>query len=141
MSSLFCPPSSPRLQTLYKTIDRNSIPQLLAFYELYPDTYEGKKSLQQAWTLLSGSMFQKNISESISLDLSHPAINAIIALVNKQPMEEMPSLNKTDLAVIETLAKGLANRKLKGYSASTEAEVLALNPNEIDLARGLLISS
>lgn len=137
--TLFSAPSTPKLQTLYKSLDNRSIAHLLAFYELYPNTYEGKKAFQQAWRLLSGNLTQGG-SDLVSLDFSHPAIKAIIALVNKQPMEDIVSLSENDLKVIDALASKLANRRLKGFTARSEKDVLALQPEDIDLARGLLIS-
>jgi len=128
-----------KVRVLYNSLNISSVAQHLAFYQLYGDTSEGRKALNHVWTLLS----PPNIKEQHPLqsipDFS-PATNAIINLVNKQSDEETPLLNDRELSAISALAERLPNRQLKGHYASSEEEVLALPPEEIDLARGLFIS-
>jgi len=45
-----------------------------------------------------------------------------------------------DLSTINELSKHFGNRHLMGYGAQTEKQVLRLPPDQIDLARGLLLS-
>lgn len=131
--------SPTKIHTLYTTLDPLSISQHLAFYQLYPETIEGRASLKAAYTLLSG---RKNSfdQEFHALPSSQSFINAVVGMVNKQNDEESPDLSENDLAVIEKLASRLPNRKLKGYCVTSEAEVLTLPPQDIDLARGLFLS-
>jgi regulator of sirC expression with transglutaminase-like and TPR domain len=124
------------LSALYSTLDPTSVAQHFAFYELYPETVEGRNSLKHAWTLLAGGC-----GAECNPDLVLPTLDArpIIALVNRSN-HEMPVLPETQLAAIEKLGKNLPNRKLKGHRARTIEELLKLEPAEIDLARGLLIA-
>ncbi len=124
------------LTSLYSTLDPTSVAQHFAFYELYPNTQEGRNALKHAWELLSG-----NCSEC-DPEMILPALDAmpIIALVNRSGQGAPPVLQEDQLQVIERLAGTLPNRKLKGYSVWSEEDLFALNPEEIDLARGLLVS-
>lgn len=127
-----------QIKTLYFSLEQNSIPQLLSFYELYPDTLYGEKALLQAFELLSGGKLPKGAP--IDLTLTRKSIEAMINLVNKRQDQELPSLSETELQTIEKIGERLANRKLKGYYAGTEKEMLELNPDEIDVARGVILS-
>jgi tetratricopeptide (TPR) repeat protein len=49
-------------------------------------------------------------------------------------------LQEEQLQVIEKLGQLLPNRKLKGYGIWTQEELYALEPKEVDLARGLLVA-
>lgn len=130
--------SPQKLACLYNSLDPKSVAQHLAFYELYSDTPEGQRALNDACQLLSGSSDQT--VAATHFQLSSTPIQAVIALVNKQPNESAPELSDNDLALIESLAYNLANRRLKGHKATTEAQVLALPTEEIDLSRALFIA-
>ena len=41
------------LPGLYSSLDPTSVSQHFAFYELYPETPEGRQALKHAWELLS----------------------------------------------------------------------------------------
>jgi len=131
--------SLAKRRALYNSLDPQSVSEHLAFYELYANESEGQQALKHAWKLLSGE-------DSIQGFHSNPtttfrsAIDGIIALVNKQPNKYSPKLSEEELDAINRLAQRLPNRHLKGYHATTEKEVLALDPEEIDLARGLFLS-
>lgn len=124
------------LTSLYSTLDETSVAQHFAFYELYPDTVEGRKALKHAWELLSGSC------ADCDPEMILPTLDAkpIIALVNRAGSGSPPVLQEDQLQVIEKLAGSLPNRKLKGYSVWKEEDLFALEPEEIDLARGLLLA-
>lgn len=130
---------SNKIQTLYNSLDEKSIAQHLAFYELYPNTKEGKDSLKLAWRLLTGRMptAEKEISSDTFL---FSGVEAVVALVNKQPNAPLPELSQAELSVLEKLGAALPNRALKGYKAQNEADVLSLEPDQIDLARGLFLA-
>lgn len=123
------------LTALYSTLDPTSVAQHFAFYELYPNTFEGKAALKHAWDLLSGGCAE------CDPEMVLPALDAkpIIALVNRST-QEPPVLEEIQLKVIEQLAHHLPNRKLKGSTIWTTEELLALKSEEVDLARGLLIA-
>ncbi len=128
--------SSKKIHTLYNSLDMKSVAQHLAFYHLYSETEEGQLSLSHAFLLMGG-----NGGEGRNLTPLSPAvIEAVVALVNKQSEENCIVLGDTELAVIEHLGNNLGNRQLKGRLLKTEEEVLALPPEEIDIARGLFIS-
>lgn len=127
------------LQSLYYTLDPLSVSEHLAFYELYPETQEGKQSLQTAWQLLS-----RNSLDPISFDAKNPTlppfdIRVIISLVTRQQYEQAVKLQQDQLALIEKISQRLSNRSLKGHQVWSREEVLALDPEEIDLSRGLLL--
>lgn len=129
--------SPSQIKTLYNSLDPLSVSQHLAFYQLHPQTNEGQKALFEAWKLMGGQ--PEDLSE-INLPALSDAIHALIALVNKQPSEDFHPLGDRELAIIERLASKLPNRQLKGHHAKTESAVLQLQPEEIDLARGLFLS-
>src|SRR3990167_2061726 len=124
------------LSSLYSTLDPSSISQHFAFYELYPETKEGREALYHAWDLLSQG-HGKDISK-----IKFPKIDltSIIALVNR-PQDHQPHiLKESELQVIEKLASHLPNRKLKGFGILDPKTLIQLAPEEIDLARGLLLA-
>lgn len=135
---LFLSFTDAKIQTLYTSLNPRSIPQHLAFYQLYPETQQGQEALQKAWWLLTGSRQQQTPPDLLA-SLS-PAVDSIIALIAKQPYADTPSLTESQLQLIEKAGSRLANRQLKGHYAHTEAEVIALPTHEVDLARGLFLS-
>lgn len=138
-ASLAAELSPAKIHTLYTTLDPLSISQHLAFYQLYPNTPDGQEALKTAYNLLSGQKDSYD-QEFHSLPSAHSFINAMVAMVNKQNDEDAIILNESDLKVIERLAGRLPNRKLRGHYVNSEAEVLALPKEDIDLARGLFLS-
>lgn len=127
---------SPRqLQTLHHSLQPDSIRQQLAFYELYPDTIQGRDSLAQAWRLLSGT---SSSTQQVTA-LPH-GIDGIIAMVAKPRDASPPELSPDDLVAIDKLASRLPNRRLKGFRVGSDREVLILAPEEIDLTTGLLLA-
>ena len=127
-------PSS--LKTLYNTLDPLSVSEHLAFYELYPQTEEGKEALTTAWQLLSG---KRLLSEEEITSLPQIDIQAIISLISRQYTIAAIKLSDKQLALVEKIAAQLGNRALKGHYVWTKEEVLALDPEQIDLSRGLLV--
>ncbi len=127
--------SASPLTSLYSTLDPTSVAQHFAFYELYPETPEGRTALKAAWELLAGGC------ADCTPDMRFPTVDArpVIALVNRSTSGS-PMLDEQQLGAIERLAKHLPNRKLKGNSVWSWNELVALQPEEIDLGRGLLIA-
>lgn len=132
-------PSSPQLKMLYNSLDPTSIPQHLAFYELYGQTSEGQRALDDACTLLCGQRGMHQVRSILQHNLEG-AVEGLVAIVNKPPNEASLELSNEQLALIDQLASHLPNRRLKGFYAKTEDDVLRLPPEEIDLARGVLLS-
>ena len=130
------PKSAASLQALYNSLDPLSLAQLLAFYELYPESAEGKKALDNAWKLLTHG---QHLPTTPMMTLPHFDLQAIIALVTREKSAPPIKLSLEQLALIEEIAKPLANRRLKGFSAWSREEVVRLPTEEIDLARGLLL--
>ncbi len=125
------------LKSLYNSLDPQSIAQHFAFYELYPESPEGKLALRKAWKLLSQG---KVISHIPSLSLPSVDIQAIISLITRQSFDAPVVLKDDQLELLEKIGSNLGNRKLKGHDVWTQAELLALPGEEIDLGRGLLIN-
>lgn len=138
--AFFCLSASPpnNIRVLYNSLDPLSIPEHLAFFDLYSDYEEGKQALNYAQKLLFG--FQtKEIDETI-LSLPPSSISGLIALMAKGPDAKIPLLKSQELKMIEMAADFLPNRKLKGYKAALEQEIESLPTEEIDLARGLFLA-
>ncbi len=111
------------LLSLFHTIDPSSLSKNLAFYELYPDTEEGQVALSRAAHLLSCQ--------------NRETVARFNLLLNRKEAE---SLTDSELYLIEKMASGLPNRRLKGYQARSESEVLLLPSEEIDLGSALVLS-
>jgi regulator of sirC expression with transglutaminase-like and TPR domain len=131
--------SPEKIKNLYNSLNTRSVSQHLAFYQLYPDSPYGLKSLRNAWELLSPP--GKNIAGAgRTIPSVPPATDAIISLVNKLPDADTVILSDHELWAVEELAQQLPNRQLLGHHATSEEEVTALPPEEIDIARGLFLS-
>lgn len=110
---------------LFNSLDPKSVAEALAFYELYPEGEEGKNALARAATLL-----QAPSSETIAM---------LPFQINR--LKGVPrAFSEEEIAMIESLAAHLPNRKLEGYRAATEEEVIALPTEEIDLGKALILS-
>lgn len=130
----FVAPSQQKIRVLYTSLDPLSIIQHLAFYELYPNTNEGKLALNVAWKLMGA---ETSTLTSLSLDQT---VHTLINLIERQPNQDASQVNEEAVFAINKAAAGLENRKLKGYYAKSESELLALPPEEIDLAHAIFLS-
>lgn len=130
------PSSHVTIKSLYNSLDPLSISQYLAFYDLYPETKEGKQALQKAWELLSGGKL--DLHDTVTT-LPKIDLQAIISLVTRQSFDAPVKLNEEQLQLIDKTASRLYNRSLKGHQVWTKEEVLALPVNQVDISRGLLI--
>jgi regulator of sirC expression with transglutaminase-like and TPR domain len=124
------------IKSLFNSLDPYSVSEHLAFYELYHETKEGKTSLKRAWELLGGGLLSDKDSTTT---LPVVDIQAIISLVTRQSFDPPVHLNEQQLELIARISERLSNRKLKGHHVWTKEEVFKLLPEEIDLARELLI--
>lgn len=133
-TSLFA--NQATIRTLYSSLDPLSLSQHMAFYELYPETPEGKKAIHHAWKLMAKTSKAGKLPTFL---LPTFDIQAIVSLVTRQPFDEPVKLASDQVQIIQELSSHFANRKLKGSHAWTREEVLQLPDEEIDLCRGLLI--
>ncbi|PIS01204.1 MAG: hypothetical protein COT84_03530 [Chlamydiae bacterium CG10_big_fil_rev_8_21_14_0_10_35_9] len=132
--SLTASKTKSELHALYCSLDPLSLAQNFAFYELYPESEEGKEALKRAWSILN----YKN-AEHFDLTLPPLDLRPIVALVNKENFDP-PRLTKKQLELIQKIAKGFPNRKLKGYKVKKESDLLLLPPKEIDICRALFLA-
>ena len=132
--------TSAKIHTLYTSLNPLSISEHLAFYKLYPEHPDGAKALNDAWNLLSKNSSSLKSKSFNDLPNTMEVIVAIVSLINKEPNEETPILSNESLNFINELSAHLANRRLKGYKAISENDVIGLEYTEIDLARGLFLS-
>lgn len=130
--------SEAHLDTLYRSLDPQSISELFAFYHLYPNSAQGEKALANAWELMHKHRSERRLLRG---DMVLPAmeIESIISLVNKEPFETDIKLNEEQLEIIEATSDHLANRKLKGHTVWKKEELFDLPPDEIDLSHALLL--
>jgi regulator of sirC expression with transglutaminase-like and TPR domain len=129
--------ANPSLKSLLSSLDPLSVSEHLAFYELYPQTEEGQKALSHAWQLLNQSQVKLKTPQ---LTLPPLDIQTVVSLVTRQPFDAPVVLNEEQLQTIEQISASLRNRKLKGHQIWTKAELVPLDPEEVDLGRGLLIN-
>ncbi len=125
-------PSNPRLKAKFHALDPRSVAQNHEFFELFPESREGREALHRAWNLLSSQ-------DEEFTHLPQVEIEPLIALVNRQNASP-PSLSEEQLGLIQHLALPLKNRGLEGYGLWEEREMMALAPEEIDLCRGLFLA-
>lgn len=124
------------LRTLYSTLDPLSVREHFAFFELYPDSEEGKEALSHAWELLQGGC--RECSPNIAL----PSIDItpLLSLVQRGPSQDLPTLTKEDISLLEKISAPLHNKKLASHTATSLEEFLSYPIEETDVARGLLLA-
>jgi tetratricopeptide (TPR) repeat protein len=122
--------------SVYSALDPSSVTQHFAFYELYPQTTEGREALRHAWGLLSGGA----TGEDPELILPTIDLQPLISFVNRSSQDSPIELNEEQLMVIDKLGRHLGNRKLKGYGIWDLSTALTLEPEEIDVARSLFLA-
>lgn len=131
-------PSDQKLKVLYNSLDPKSISQHLAFYELYKNRPIGQYALQDAWALILKS--NPGLYPLPIESLNTSTLSSIVSLVNKPPDHPPPNIRFEDLQILNQISAQLPHRTLKGHHARSESEVVQLEPNEIDIARGLFLS-
>ena len=128
-------PSSKKMDALLNSIQKTSLLEFITLHELYPHTPQGKRAFNKALSLVKAtSPFDKFDVNSTLKTTSPHSLYHFFDLSNKKPLEDL------DPTYLNLLTKHLPNRQLKGYSISTEEELLKLKPEEIDLTRALFIS-
>lgn len=139
LQSAYAELSDQKLSVLYNSLDPRSVSQHLAFYELYGEHPLGKQSLKIAWELIAGKSYSADESFNEAL-FSNNVISVLIALVNKQSNAPPPLISADAYRSIQKLSQRLAHHQLRGHNATEESQVIALAPEEVDLARGLFLS-
>ena len=114
-SLIFFSATPEQIHTLYNSLNPQSIPEHLAFYQLYPNTPDGNRALEQAWNLLTKN--QHTPPNAKLLAQFSPAVDTLVSLITKDPASETPTLTAEELTLIETAGQHLRNRQLKGYRA------------------------
>ena len=128
--------SDKKVRALYNSLDTRSVAQHLAFYELYAPHPLADEALGAAWQLMS----QESGDGGSTLPLPLSAVESIITLVNKPADAATPQLDDDAIEAIDALAASLDNRNLRGFGVTSEAAILTLPDEEIDLCRSLLLS-
>lgn len=136
LEALFAPLPTSSYKTLYKSLKKDSVAQHLAFYELYPDSSEGKMALKQAFALMK----QEEKIDIPLLFFPTTDISALVSLAIQPPEVSLIELEDQTLEFIEKLGKNLSNRKLKTFNCFEEKKFLEADPEEIDLARALFVA-
>lgn len=125
-----------QLTSLYSGLDPDSITEHLALYKLYPNKEIGQKALAHAQSLLKKNQDEEALKE---LPAALESIDGFVQLMlGKEQKREV--LEKHQLNAIEAISKHLLNRKLRGHQAQNEEDILALQPEEIDLSRAILLA-
>lgn len=124
------------ISALYKTLNPKSISKHLAFYQLYPDTEEGKMALKDALVLLC----QENPKDKVVPSLPKIDISSIIQIVNKNPNIPSDMIKDEDLEIINQLSSHLHNRTLPTHNYWDEEDFIEAKTEDIDLSRALFIS-
>lgn len=124
--TLFSLPSliaTPSPENIFYRLDPQSIQQNLALWELYPESVGGLAALKRVSQLLK---------------LSEGGCHFLKNCIN--PFSKIEELSDEVITEIEKIASHLPNRQLKGYHATSESQVLALLPEEIDLGKALIFT-
>ncbi len=112
-------------RALYSSLDPHSVAEALAFSELYPDVEETEQA-------------NKRVAQLLGIPFQEP-IRGLFSLINRLKGGS-ENFTEEEICWIEKMADHLPNRKLKGYRALSEAEVIALPSEEIDLGKALIFS-
>lgn len=127
-----------REAVLYWSLDPTSLSKQYSFYKLYPNTDFGKDALKRVWSLL----MQTPVSDLKNLDslkLPQLQLESLINIVNAKPYKKEEKLSQEQLLLIEKLSQNLKHKTLKGHFATTKQELFNLLPQDIDIARAILI--
>jgi len=119
-----------KLRALYSSVDPGSLSKQLAFYELYPESIEGKKALHRIFHLL-------HIDQGVLTDLPLCSLDMWTSLVAGHPLPAQMKMEQVDF--IEKLSEHFANRALLGKRAQTVDELASFPPEEIDVGRSILL--
>ncbi len=130
--------SLAKLRSLYSSLDPTSVREHLAYYQLYGDSPFGQKALQEALALLSGKEAISSMHHVPLLPVEQ--VDSIISLVHPLLSSQSSPLTKEQIEWVQQMSARLPHNQLRGHKMVTEEEVLSLAPEEMDLARALLIA-
>ncbi|MCH9633300.1 MAG: hypothetical protein S4CHLAM7_00230 [Chlamydiae bacterium] len=125
------------LQGLYNGLNPSSITEHLALHKLYPNDSVGQQALRDIQLLLAKS--NADPDALAQLPTSTLSLEGFLSFMHGNNFKT-GLLDDEQLSAIERTSQHLPNRNLKGHLVKTEKEVLALAPDDIDLARALLIA-
>jgi tetratricopeptide (TPR) repeat protein len=127
------------VEALYSQQDPKCLSKLFAFYHLHNENESGKQALETAFSLIN-----KHRGKPISLraiPLFHRMdFDSFLTTLTKQPEETLPQLSDEQITFVDKISDHLKHRKLKGHSALSKEEVLALPSHEVDLSRAIFLS-
>jgi len=83
------------LKTRLASLDPLSVAEHFAFYELYPETEEGRQALSRAWNLLSGGKVHLPPTLLPSVD-----IRPLITLITGEAGQKHPPLSAAQLEAV-----------------------------------------
>ena len=123
---------------LFSRIRPTSLREFLLFSTLYPESDEGKEALEQAWKILTGNSSENPPPLPLHFEL---VATSLITLI--QPSlaieDHRPQIPEETVSLIDSIGKNLPHRSLKGHGATTLQELEGVPPEEIDLARALVL--
>jgi hypothetical protein len=124
--------------TVFARIHPSSLKDLLLFSSLDPESAEGKKALHQAWEILAGQDTEN--PPQLPAHFERIALS-LVKLIEPSlaPTCLSPPLPDDTIALIEAIGASLPHRSLKGHGATTLQELESLPPEEIDVARALVL--
>jgi regulator of sirC expression with transglutaminase-like and TPR domain len=124
------------LETLYSKQDPLSLAKQLSFYIQYPDTKEGQRAKAQIEKLLNHSI-QK---EDLLLKIEPKVLQDLVSISYKIDPSPLKLNIKTE-EFLKELSQDFSHSTLKGKKFTTLEELKNAKPEDIDVARGLLILS
>ncbi len=127
------------IEALYSLQDPECLSKLFAFYHLHKDNEYGKKALSNAFALIDKHRDKPIQLQNIPL-FHRMNLDTFLGTLTKQPEESLPKLSKEQIEFITHISDHLKHRKLKGHSATSTEEVLALPTDEVDLSRAIFLS-
>lgn len=129
-----------QIKTLYSSLNPTSISQHLAFLELYSDHPTGNQALKYITELLSGNKVDSTPSFMQDIVFSYPSLLSLIDLVNRPVDAPIKPIDPNLKEFLSRICQTLHHTSLKGHFLWTEEDILKLDSDEIDLARGLFLS-
>ncbi len=127
--------SPAQRRMLFNSIPKNGLCELLAFGLLYPSSLEGEDAFKEAWKEIFGSP----CARTEHLEKLVKGAPDLLKMSGCLPKVDAGYSNDV-IEVIEKASASLKNRKLKGYGARNISELVRLPPEEVDLARALLLA-
>lgn len=124
------------LSYLYARLKPNSVTEHFVFYELYPETKEGKQALQHAWNLLS----HHSLTQIPSTTLPKLDLCQILSLSGQLQLSKAELLSEEQKGWITFLSAPLQHHKKRGHSLWDLKEIQKLPSSEIDFTRTLFLA-